>query len=147
MLFKSLKATISRLCKEQLSDQYHYDFGLRALKYVLVSAGNIKRNQIHRAFNDAREKGEEVKQKDIAQRFPEHQILIQSICETLTPKLVSEDMTLLQSLLNDVFPDTSYAPMRHNEFAKFFQPNYQSYHYHDAVSAGHILVLSTYYTE
>lgn len=32
-----------KLAKGQLSRQYHYDFGLRALKAVLVMAGELKR--------------------------------------------------------------------------------------------------------
>lgn len=39
---------------------------------------------------------------------PLPQILIQSVCETMVPKLVAEDIPLLFSLLSDVFPGVQY---------------------------------------
>ena len=39
---------------------------------------------------------------------PPLQILIQSVCETMVPKLVAEDIPLLFSLLSDVFPGVQY---------------------------------------
>nr|CAB3240292.1 cytoplasmic dynein 1 heavy chain 1 [Phallusia mammillata] len=97
-----------KLCDEQLSSQSHYDFGLRALKYVLVSAGNVKRERIQSIKVAKRERGEKVDEAQIAENLPEQEILIQSIMETMLPKLVAEDIPLLHSLLSDVFPNVEY---------------------------------------
>lgn len=50
----------------------------------------------------------DIDEASIAENLPEQEILIQSVCETLVPKLVAEDIPLLFSLLNDVFPNVGY---------------------------------------
>ncbi|KAJ2009178.1 dynein heavy chain [Coemansia thaxteri] len=89
-LLASKVVPLFNLCAEQLSQQPHYDFGLRALKSVLVSAGNLKR--------------EIQKQSGEGDSLDEQSLVIQSIRETVVPKLVAQDIGLLSSLLEDVFP-------------------------------------------
>ncbi|KAJ9480171.1 Dynein heavy chain, cytoplasmic [Pseudozyma hubeiensis] len=92
------------LCLEQLSPQPHYDFGLRALKAVLVSAGQLKREHMLSGGDDAQDA---VVSIDVS----EQEILIQSVSETIVPKLIAEDVPLLKSLLSDVFPGVEYKPV------------------------------------
>ena len=72
-----------KLAKEQLSKQYHYDFGLRALKSVLVMAGMLKR-----AYADLDE--------DI--------VLMRALRDMNMPKFIFEDVPLFTGLINDLFP-------------------------------------------
>lgn len=82
--------TLFKLCDQYLSRQKHYDFGLRALKTVLVNSGILKRKvQEKSAMTD-----EEIEQR----------VLLQSICETVMPKLVLLDTEIFRGLLTDVFP-------------------------------------------
>lgn len=80
------------LCDEQLSPQPHYDFGLRALKAVLQSAGILKRERLQSARSadgDAEDAGA------LSDSISEQVILIQSVTETIVPKLVADDVPLL----------------------------------------------------
>jgi dynein heavy chain 1 len=94
------------MCEEQLSDQSHYDFGLRALKSVLTGAGDLKRIAISRnsSSNDISRSMEEI----------EMNVLIRSTCDSILTKLVSEDIPLFVSLLQAVFPG-SELPAIHEE--------------------------------
>lgn len=75
-----------KLSKEQLSKQYHYDFGLRALKSVLVMAGGLKRQ-----YSD----------------MPEDLVLMRALRDSNMPKFVFEDVPLFKGLINDLFPSMS----------------------------------------
>jgi dynein heavy chain 1 len=68
---------------------------------VLVSAGNLKRSEKSK-LKDASEITVEWEQN----------ILIKSLCDTLVPKLVAEDIPLLSSLLTGVFPGSSIIQIR-----------------------------------
>lgn len=81
-----------RLAKEQLSKRSHYDFGLRALKSVLVMAGGLKR--------DSPELSEEV-------------VLMRALRDMNLPKFVFDDVPLFLGLINDLFPGISCPRVRY----------------------------------
>ncbi|KIX04416.1 uncharacterized protein Z518_05284 [Rhinocladiella mackenziei CBS 650.93] len=86
-------------CAQRLSKQPHYDFGLRALKSVLVSSGGLKRIRM--------QAGEEAVDDE---RVLEPQIIVQSIRETVSPKLIKQDVDMLVEVQAQDFPGVEYVP-------------------------------------
>ncbi|XP_026666919.1 dynein heavy chain 6, axonemal [Ceratina calcarata] len=72
-----------QLSSEQLSQQDHYDFGMRAVKSVLVMAGSLKRNNPDK---------------------PEDVVLIRALRESNIPKFLRDDTELFEGIVGDLFP-------------------------------------------
>jgi dynein heavy chain 1 len=70
----------------------------------------VKRDRIQAIKQGLIERNETVDESSIAEQLPEQEILIQSVMETVVPKLIAEDIPLLNSLLSDVFPGIQYSP-------------------------------------
>jgi dynein heavy chain 1 len=85
-------------CLASLSKQAHYDFGLRALKSVLVSSGGLKRARI------AAQGG--LPDEEVI----EPQIIVQSLRETMAPKLIASDVELMKEIEAKSFPGVEYFP-------------------------------------
>lgn len=87
-----------RLCDSQFSKQAHYDFGLRALKSVLVAAGKRKRDSSSSQKDSKKGEGAGVE---------ETSFVLSCIVDNIAPKLVREDVSLFYPLLRDFFPEES----------------------------------------
>lgn len=82
------------LCSEQLSQQPHYDYGLRAVKSVLVMAGTLKR-----ANPD----------------LDEDVTLIRALRDSNIPKFLADDLPLFHAIVLDLFPGTDIPPNNYGE--------------------------------
>ncbi|KAI9815391.1 MAG: hypothetical protein M1826_002067 [Phylliscum demangeonii] len=86
-------------CSQRLSKQSHYDFGLRALKSVLVSSGHLKRGKLTQERDNL----------GLEEEY-EPQIVVQSLRETIAPKLLVEDVEILKAIEAESFPGVEYIP-------------------------------------
>eukprot|EP00062_Callorhinchus_milii_P021625 gi/632978548/ref/XP_007905975.1/ PREDICTED: dynein heavy chain 10, axonemal [Callorhinchus milii] len=97
-----------KLAKEQLSKQHHYDFGLRALKSVLVMAGELKRG---------------------SPNIHEDVVLMRALRDMNLPKFVFEDVPLFLGLISDLFPGLDCPRVRYPDFNDAVEQVFLDNHY------------------
>ncbi|OHT05113.1 Dynein heavy chain family protein [Tritrichomonas foetus] len=92
------------LCRKQLSKANHYDWGLRAMKAILSTAGKQKRAHLEER---------------------EALLLVQCIIDCTRPRLVSNDIPLFDGIIHDVFPDVTTSKEIPEDITKYLQEAYK----------------------
>nr|KAF6302477.1 dynein axonemal heavy chain 14 [Pipistrellus kuhlii] len=83
--------TLYQLASKQLSQQDHYNFGLRSLKTIIIIAGKKKQ----KFKSDTRESLSEAE---------ETLIIIEAVREASLPKCTANDVLPFESIISDTFP-------------------------------------------
>lgn len=94
VLTKKFTTLYSR-CQQLLSKQNHYDWGLRAVKSVLVVAGSLRRAD---------------------PQMTEEAILMRALRDFNIPKIITTDMPVFLGLINDLFPAIDVPRKRNLQF-------------------------------
>ena len=72
-----------KLCSELLSEQLHYEYGMRAVKAVINAAAHYRR--VHAEEN-------------------EFKVVLKALTSVNLPKFVADDVPLFKGILGDMFP-------------------------------------------
>jgi len=100
--------TLFELARDQLSVQTHYDWGLRAMKSVIVAAGRLRRDlgpaaaPAGGAAGDA--DGPDGDEDGAGTAAAEQLTLVRAVVDSLVPVLVSRDAAVFRRLLASSFP-------------------------------------------
>ncbi|CRG84277.1 Dynein heavy chain, cytoplasmic [Talaromyces islandicus] len=105
-------------CSSRLTKQAHYDFGLRALKSVLVSSGGLKRTRLANSDGDLG-----------PDEIVEPQIIVQSLRETIAPKLIREDVETMLDIQMEDFPGVEYVPANYEKLTQAIRDIANENHY------------------
>uniref|UniRef100_F7E137 Dynein axonemal heavy chain 17 n=1 Tax=Equus caballus TaxID=9796 RepID=F7E137_HORSE len=95
-----LEARVLTAVHPTLCPQDHYDWGLRAIKSVLVVAGSLKRGDPSRA---------------------EDQVLMRALRDFNIPKIVTDDLPVFMGLIGDLFPALDVPRKRDLNFEKIIK--------------------------
>ena len=122
--FKSAKrlakkiVNIFTLCNQLLSKQQHYDWGLRALKVILCTSGDLM--ELTRSQGD---------KAVLSSPKLEDEILMKALNDNTASKLTSEDLVKFDELVWDVLPDVKVPDINQESLIKAIEATLKKHHF------------------